>query len=64
MENQLEHAPLLDGQGAYGNNICNNTITIAGDTAMEISGSTDHEPKNNNFNENTVYKCGNHGIFA
>lgn len=63
VQNQLEHTPLLDGQGGNNNTFNNNTIYASNNSGFEVTGDTDHEPKGNNFNNNTIFKPDNHGFY-
>jgi len=63
IQNQLEHTPLLAGQGALRNIISNNTITEAVGIGIEMTGTQNFECQDNNISNNTINKPGNHGIY-
>jgi parallel beta-helix repeat protein len=63
IQNQLEHTPLIAGQGAIGNVISDNNIDSAGNSGFEITGDSSNPILNNTISNNVITNSSNHGIY-
>lgn len=63
IQNQLEHTPLIAGQGAFNNTICNNSLYGCSNSGFEVTGDLSFEVRGNIISNNSINDVDNHGIY-